>query len=277
MTIHSPMTFASIARPPASARSLHLAIAALPLAMAIALAVVGAFGSYVSMGLPLRLIHFSGVAVAIGAPAFAVSVAQRRFVFRNAQPLWAAILTAIALAPPGALVVQQSLRLFAPQALPHVSLGELTAQVLLINLIVGTIAWALLRHTDKSKDGTLARDAPRIEATSGSLRAKLPPTLRHAAIIALSAEDHYVRVRTDRGQALILINLADAIAALGSDAGVRIHRSHWIAREVAARLPPRSGRTGVRLDEATILPISRAGRKLLAEMRSERPNCASAL
>jgi DNA-binding LytR/AlgR family response regulator len=40
-------------------------------------------------------------------------------------------------------------------------------------------------------------------------------TLRHAAILALSAEDHYVRVRTDRGQALILINLAGAIEALG--------------------------------------------------------------
>jgi hypothetical protein len=270
MTIHSPMTFASIGRPPASTRSLHLAIAALPLAMAIALAVLGAFGSYVSMGLPLRLVHFSATALAIGAPAFAVSAALRRYVFKNAQPLWAAILIAAALAPPGAVIVQQSLRLFAPQALPHVSIGELTAQVLLINLIVGTLAWALLRQAGKSEAGAPARAEPRIQATPGSLRAKLPPALRHAAIIALSAEDHYVRARTDRGQALILINLADAIAALGRDAGVRIHRSHWIARDLAARLPPRSSRTGVRLEDATILPISRAGRKLLNELQAVR-------
>jgi DNA-binding LytR/AlgR family response regulator len=267
MTIHSPMTFASIDRPHASTALRHLAIAALPLAMAIALAVVGAFGSYVAMGLPLRLLHFSGTALAIGAPAFAVSAALRRYVFKSAQPLWAAILIAAALAPAGGLVVQQSLRLFAPRVLPHVSIGELTAQVLLINLIVGTLAWALLRQTGKSEAGAPARPEPRIQARSGSIRAKLPPTLRHAAIIALSAEDHYVRVRTDRGQALILINLADAIEALGPDAGVRIHRSHWIAREVAARLPPRSSRTGVRLEDATILPISRAGRKLLGEMQ----------
>ena len=82
------MTFASVARPNASARLLRLAALALPLAMAIGLAVVGAFGSYVSMGLPLRLIHFSAIALAIGAPSFAVSAALRRYVFKSARPLF---------------------------------------------------------------------------------------------------------------------------------------------------------------------------------------------
>jgi hypothetical protein len=268
MNAYSPTAFVSIDRLSTNPQLRRAAIAALPLAMAIALAVVGAFGSYVSMGLPLRLLHFSGTALVIGGLALAVSAALRRFVFPDAQPLWATILTAAALAPPGAVIVQQSLRVFAPQVLPHVSLGELTAQVLTINLIIGTIAWVLLRHSEKSEDGTQAREAPRITETSSALRAKLPMTLRHAAILALSAEDHYVRVRTDRGQALILINLASAIEALGPHAGVRIHRSHWIAREVATSVTSRSTRAGVRLDDATILPISRAGRKLLNGLRS---------
>jgi DNA-binding LytR/AlgR family response regulator len=233
--------------------------------MAIALAVVGAFGSYVSMALSLRLLHFSATSLVIGAAAFTVSAALRRYLFPNGQPLWATILTALALAPPGAVIVQQSLRLFAPQALPFVSLGELTAQVLTMNLFIGTIAWALLRHTDKSEDATSLRAESEM---SNALRAKLPMTLRNAAVLALSAEDHYVRVRTDRGQALILINLAGAIEALGPHAGVRIHRSHWIAREVATGVTSRSSRAGVRLDDATVLPISRAGRKLLNGLRS---------
>jgi hypothetical protein len=87
-----------------------------------------------------RLLHFSATSLAIGAAAFTVSAALRRYLFPNGQPLWATIFTALALAPPGAVVVQQSLRLFAPQALPYVSLGELTAQVLTINLFIGTIA-----------------------------------------------------------------------------------------------------------------------------------------
>ena len=231
--------------------------------MAIGLAAVGAFGSYVSMGLALRLLHFSGTSLAIGAMAFAVSMALRRYVFKDAWPLWPTLVTAVALAPAGALVVRSSLRLFAPHVLPYVSFGESTVQVFIINLIVGTIVWALLRQTRTSEAGAPASAEPRLDGTPNTLRAKLPMTLRHASILALSAEDHYVRVRTDRGEALILINLADAIEALGTDAGVRIHRSHWIAREVAARLTPRMSRTGVRLDEATLLPISRAGRKLL--------------
>jgi DNA-binding LytR/AlgR family response regulator len=260
MTMYSPMITATSDAPSANTTSRRLAVAVLPLAMAIALAVVGAFGSYVSMGLPLRLLHFSATSFAIGAAAFAVSAALRRYLFPEGQPLWATIVTALALAPPGAVIVQQSLRLLAPQALPYVSLAELTAQVLTINLFIGTIAWALLRHTDRSEDGGLARAKPRIKETSNALRAKLPVTLRHAAILALSAEDHYVRVRTDRGQALVLINLAGAIEALGPDAGVRIHRSHWITREVATSVTSRSSRAGVRLDDATVLPISRAGR-----------------
>jgi hypothetical protein len=89
MTIHSPMGFAGIGRLNANATS-RLAIAGLPLAIAVALAVVGAFGSYVSMRLPLRLLHFC--ATSIGALAFAVTTALLRYLFRGAEPLWAAIL-----------------------------------------------------------------------------------------------------------------------------------------------------------------------------------------
>jgi hypothetical protein len=263
MTMYSPITAASSDALRANMTSRRLAVAVLPLAMAIALAVVGAFGSYVSMGLSLRLLHFSATSLVIGAAAFTVLAALRRYLFPNGPPLWATIFTALALALPGAVIVQQSLRLLAPHVLAYVSLGELTAQVLIINVFIGTIGWALLRHTDKSEDGTPLRAEPRIKETSNAFRAKFPMTLRNAAILALSAEDHYVRVRTDRGQALILINLAGAIEALGPDAGVRIHRSHWIAREVATSVTSRSSRAGVRLDEATVLPISRAGRKLL--------------
>ena len=96
---------------------------------------------------------------------------------------------------------------------------------------------------------------------------KLPIALRHATIIALSAEDHYVRVRTDRGQALILTKLASAIIALGPGAGVRIHRSHWVAHALAAA--PCRSRHDIRVDADTVLPVSRAGRKLLRELREQ--------
>ncbi|MBV8848209.1 MAG: LytTR family transcriptional regulator [Methylobacteriaceae bacterium] len=261
VTAPSQMTIANGSRRAASMPLRRVAVALLPLAVAIALAIVGAFGSYVAMGLPVRLLHFCATAIVIGAPAFGISEALRLTLFPRARPLWAALLTAAALAPPGAVVVQQSLRLFAPHVLPYVSLIELTLQVLVINVTIGTASWALLREADRPEERAPAREERDAASTSGALRAKLPPALRHAMILALSAEDHYVRVRTDRGQALILMNLGDAIAALGPESGVRIHRSHWIAYDLVAS----ATRCGVQLNEATLLPISRAGWKQLRE------------
>ena len=99
-------------------------------------------------------------------------------------------------------------------------------------------------------------------------RAKLPIALRQAPVVALSAEDHYVRVRTDRGQALILMNLANTITALGPNAGVRIHRSHWLSHALAVEAATKRTRHGVHIDENTVLPVSRAGRKLLNDLRA---------
>jgi LytTr DNA-binding domain len=259
------MTIIDIARPNTTIASRYLVAALLPLAMAIALALVGAFGSYVVMGFPLRLLHFSTTSLVIGAVAFILLGSLRRYVFAGALPFWTTIFVAMATAPLGGLIIQQSLRLWVPQALRHVSFGELTAQVLLVNLFIGTVTWVLLRKPGEHAHGTPAQPAQASDV-SKTVRAKLPLALRHAPIVALSAEDHYVRVRTDRGQTLILMNFANAVAALGPGAGVRIHRSHWVSRALAAKTTTSGSRNGIRVDDDTVLPVSRAGRKLLNEL-----------
>jgi hypothetical protein len=257
----SPMTFADILSPTPPLRGRRLLAVLLPLIVATALAIVGAFGTYVTMTLPLRLLHFVSVGLVIGALVFALSESVRRICFDGALPFWARLAIAVVAAPPGAWIVQQALSVWAPQALPYVSYPELTAQVLSLNLSIGAIAWVLLRRPGKPAGAGEARPA---DAPCGqTLRAKLPAPLRHAAILALSAEDHYVRVRTDRGEALILMNLAVAIAALGENAGVRIHRSHWISRPLAEAALQHGSRGSVCVDDNTLLPVSRAGRKLL--------------
>ncbi len=99
------------------------------------------------------------------------------------------------------------------------------------------------------------------------LREKLPLPLRRAPILALSSEDHYLRVHTDRGQALILMSLSQAIDALGEDAGLRIHRSHWVARDAVVDSARKDGRLAVTLANGLILPASRSGRRLLEDAR----------
>lgn len=76
-------------------------------------------------------------------------------------------------------------------------------------------------------------------------------------IVALSSEDHYVRVHASNRSELILMNLADAIAKMGETSGLRTHRSWWVARN-AVLLSKRTGRNATLLLVGEIeVPISR--------------------
>jgi DNA-binding LytR/AlgR family response regulator len=85
---------------------------------------------------------------------------------------------------------------------------------------------------------------------------KLPAALRRD-ILALEAEDHYVRVHTLHGSALILMRLADAVAVIDPRLGLRVHRSWWVAKDGVRALERTPGRAIARLVDDTAVPISR--------------------
>lgn len=85
---------------------------------------------------------------------------------------------------------------------------------------------------------------------------KLPPALRRD-IVALEAEDHYLRVHTLHGSALILMRLADAAAIIDPRLGLRVHRSWWVAKDGVRGIERRSGRAIARLANDAVVPISR--------------------
>lgn len=268
-TDYSPMTVRDQIGPFGPLTLQRTLLSLLHLALPLSLAGLGAFGTYVAMGFPSRLLHFSITSLAVSALIVVLAAVLRRYVFAGTLPLWAMAAVALATAPAGGLIVQQSLALFAPHVLAHVSLAELTAQVMVINLVGSAAIWMVRRRLHPPAAAAVAVAAVVREAEvdpAHDLRAKLPIAMRHAPIIALSAEDHYVRVRTARGQALVLMNLSDAIAALGPDSGVRIHRSHWVCRGIAEAARDNS-RHGVAVGDNMLLPVSRSGRKLLSEQR----------
>ena len=47
-------------------------------------------------------------------------------------------------------------------------------------------------------------------------------------------EDHYLRVHTLLGSALVLMRLRDAVALVGDLEGMQVHRSWWVARAAIA-------------------------------------------
>lgn len=88
------------------------------------------------------------------------------------------------------------------------------------------------------------------------LLSKLPATLRRD-ILALEADDHYVRVHTLHGSALILMRLVDAAALIDPRLGLRVHRSWWVARDGVRTLERSPGRAIAKMIDDTEVPISR--------------------
>ncbi|MBA4767355.1 MAG: LytTR family transcriptional regulator, partial [Porphyrobacter sp.] len=71
--------------------------------------------------------------------------------------------------------------------------------------------------------------APSLALAANPLLDQLPAEIG-SAIIALEMEDHYVRVHTMLGSALVLMRMRDAVALLGDLEGMQVHRSWWVAR-----------------------------------------------
>ena len=94
---------------------------------------------------------------------------------------------------------------------------------------------------------------------------RLPMKLRGAAIRAVQAEDHYLRVHTDRGSDLILMRLSDAVEELEGLEGAQTHRSWWVAREAVRGVERGDGRATLTLDGGLSAPVSRRYARMLRD------------
>jgi hypothetical protein len=94
---------------------------------------------------------------------------------------------------------------------------------------------------------------------------RLPPKLRGAQVWAVEAEDHYLRLHTGKGQDLILMRLADAVAELEGIEGMQVHRSWWVARDAVADIARGDGRATLTLQDGSQVPVSRTYAKLMRE------------
>jgi DNA-binding LytR/AlgR family response regulator len=95
---------------------------------------------------------------------------------------------------------------------------------------------------------------------------RLPPPLRDVGIVALQAEDHYLRVHFMGGQsALVLMRLSDAMSEFPAHKGAQTHRSWWVARDVKRTVARAEGRATLTLSENLDVPVSRSFYKKLQQ------------
>lgn len=123
--------------------------------------------------------------------------------------------------------------------------------VLVVNAAVVILAWLLRAATAPRADA-----APASDAAPAEIRAKLAPRLARARLIAIQAEDHYLRVHTEAGSDLILMRLADALATLKDRDGLQVHRSWWVARCAVQTVQWKKGRGTLGLEGGLSVPVS---------------------
>lgn len=99
-----------------------------------------------------------------------------------------------------------------------------------------------------------------------SLADRLPPKLRAARLLALSAEDHYLRIHTDLGSHLVLMRLTDATGLLTGTPGARVHRSWWVARQAVSGHVTINGNVLLKLEGYLQVPVSRKMKSTLTDM-----------
>lgn len=124
--------------------------------------------------------------------------------------------------------------------------------VLTINVAVVGLAW-LTRSALRPR----AEAGPSPEVAPPAIRAKLAPRLARARLVAVEAEDHYLRIRTEAGSELVLMRFGDALEALGAADGFRTHRSWWVARTAVQTASWKAGRGELILSDGSAAPVSR--------------------
>jgi hypothetical protein len=229
---------------------------AIAAAAAVFLAVSGAFGMG-QLSLVERLAYWAGT-LSVGT-AWGGLVTHFAFPARDADtnPWLRTVLYALVIAGPltGLVWLVNTYLLHSP--IPARALASLFVSVALVTLVVTAVnVLAGRRRADA--------EAPPSPAPPRFLE-RLPPKLRGAEIWAVESEDHYLRLHTSKGQDLILLRLADAVAELEGVEGAQVHRSWWVARDAVADARRGDGRATLTLKNGSEVPVSRTYARLLRE------------
>ncbi len=254
------MTAAPLFRRSARPISLGLARGMAVAAIAgVVLAVTGAFGSD-SAALWLRLIYWIPVMLAGALWGHLCSRGVERVVDLDERP-WLTVLalTAAISGPVVVLVWFVTGLVFEGEAYPLQLLPLMIIPVLVITATLSTINVFL------AKGQLVETHAAVVGAAPARFPDRLPFKLRGAAIRAVQAEDHYLRIHTDRGSDLILMRLSDALDELEGLEGAQTHRSWWVAKDAVRDVARGDGRATLTLDGGLRAPVSRRYARALRE------------
>lgn len=77
-----------------------------------------------------------------------------------------------------------------------------------------------------------------------------------ADLVALKAEQHYIKVISQAGSQLVLHRLGDAVRELPADFGIQVHRSWWVSRRAITGVHGRGRKMVLELSDGSRVPVS---------------------
>jgi hypothetical protein len=133
-------------------------------------------------------------------------------------------------------------------------LPQLGWQVLVIMLLVMALRALIWRRVVETRTIVV----PPLPEAERAFRLRLSAKRRGSRLIAVEAEDHYVRVHTDAGSELLSMRFSEAVEELSRVHGFRVHRSWWVSADAVQDVRWRRGGGEARLPGGISAPVSRS-------------------
>ena len=180
---------------------------------------------------------------------------MERAVARHIRGFWLQIAVAsLAMTPPVTLYIYALNAIMLDLPRRWWLIPQLAWQVLVVMLLLMTLRALLWRRVVETRTVVM----PPLPEAERNFRLRLSAKRRSAKLIAIEAEDHYVRVHTDTGSELLQMRFSDALEELGRAHGYRLHRSWWVAADAVVRVRWTRGGGEARLVGGMVAPVSRS-------------------
>ena len=222
----------------------------------VVLSVAGPFNTFASLSLPERALYWAVTATG----SFAVGIFFSMLITLHAQQAGAGPKLALLL---GGLVAGIPIAVLNAVII-HVVFGDAivpeTWSILPYTAAISVTVSFLYELLSPDDEDGIEQPADASDTAPPMLFAKLPMHLGQD-IVHLQAQDHYVKVMTPKGSALVLMRIGDAERDLKNLGGVRTHRSWWVSKRHAVKVQRGDGKLHVTTSLGTEVPVGRAYRQ----------------
>jgi len=235
-------------------RSLQWRRIAIELSLLVAIGLLMAvLGPYRSLEVPplRRTIYWLLAIIGGGAIGILIDFAIRKRI----RGFWRAVLgVAILMTPPVTLFVWTLNAELLGQKVGTRGLLTLGWQVFVIAFLVMAMRALLWRRAIETRTVVM----PPLPEAERAFRMRLSAKRRGTRLIAIEAEDHYVRIHTDQGSELLTMRFSDALQELAQVHGHQLHRSWWAAGGAIEEVRWQRGSGEARLAGGLTAPVSRS-------------------